>query len=449
VGEPAPGPLYPLLSILTAALVLTVIVLLWHAIVRLERWLRQRIERRSARVAVAKVVATVLTIVLITVIFDQVVLRGFLVAATSQADAVNSITPGRAFIPSSPMRSGGPGSLVSWDSIGADGKSFVFSGPGAARIRSVTGDQAAVDPIRLFAGVAKQRDLEATKNLVLAEMDRTRAFDRQAVLVLTSTSTGFINEWAAESFEYLLRGNTAIVSMQYSTLPSALGLLTAEQQPPKVARLLIDAVAARIAALPPDQRPKLYAGGESLGAYGGNGAFASPQDMLDKVDGALWTGTPSFTPMWRSLTDERAFGSTIVNPTIQGGEHIRFAGNAEELTQDQFGHRYGEWQAPRVVYLQHGTDPVVWWSTDLILTTPAWLDETSEPNTPMARMSWRPFVTFWQLTADMAMSNTVGAGFGHRYLETETVPAWAGILGLDPHADYTRIQGAIRVANEE
>ena len=119
----------------------------------------------------------------------------------------------------------------------------------------------------------------------------------QAILVVTSTSTGFVNEWAAESFEYLQHGDSAIVAMQYSTLPSALGLLTARDEPPKVGRLLFKAVAAKIASLPQDQRPKLYAGGESLGAYGGNGAFDSPDDMLAQVDGALWTGTPSFTDL--------------------------------------------------------------------------------------------------------------------------------------------------------
>ena len=101
-----------------------------------------------------------------------------------------------------------------------------------------------------------------------------------------------------------------------------------------------------------------------------------------------------------------------------------------------------------MVYLQHDSDPVVWWSTDLILNTPAWLDETRTPGTPMDYMSWMPFVTFWQVTGDMAMSNTVPGGYGHRYFETETVPAWAGIMGMDPNADYSRIEAAIKEANQ-
>jgi uncharacterized membrane protein len=66
----------------------------------------------------------------------------------------------------------------------------------------------------------------------------------------------------------------------------------------------------------------------------------------------------------------------------------------------------------------------------------------------MDYMSWMPFVTFWQVTGDMAMSNTVPGGYGHRYFESETVPAWAGIMGMDPNADYSRIEAAIKEANQ-
>jgi uncharacterized membrane protein len=448
VGEQPPGPLYPLASILTAIDVASLFLGIYHLFAMLTHWVTGRLERRVVRVAIARVVAVVVTVLAVVAVMDQVVIRGLLLAAREQADAVNAATPAGVFAPASPMRSGSLNSLVSWDSVGADGKTFLSSGPNAARISVVTRNDQAMEPIRLFASVDKVRNLENTKNLVLAEMDRTKAWDRSAILVITSTSTGFVNEWAAESFEYLLHGDSAIVTMQYSTLPSALGLLTARDEPPEVGRLLFKAVAARIASMPQGQRPKLYAGGESLGAFGGNGAFDSPEDMLAQVDGALWTGTPSFTDNHEILTSQRAFGSTVVNPTIQNGLHFRFASNAKELTADEYGHQLGVWNAPRVVYLQHDSDPVVWWSTDLILNTPEWLNETREPGTPMSYMSWMPFVTFWQVTADMAMSNTVPGGYGHRYFETETVPAWAGIFGMDPNADYSRIEAAIREANQ-
>ena len=126
--------------------------------------------------------------------------------------------------------------------------------------------------------------------------------------------------------------------MQYSTLPSALALITTRQQPPLVGRMLFDAVAAQVSARPEGTRPKLYAGGESLGAYGGNGAFDSPADMLSKLDGALWTGTPSFTDLHAGLTENRTYGSTTIDPTIDDGRHIRFAGDVPRLSADEYGH---------------------------------------------------------------------------------------------------------------
>ena len=138
----------------------------------------------------------------------------------------------------------------------------------------------------------------------------------------------------------------------------------------------------------------------------------------------------------------------MVNPVVNDGRHIRFAGNPSQLTADQYGHAFGTWQEPRIAYLQHNTDPVVWWSTDLLFTTPSWLAESREPGTPMSRMSWMPFVTFWQVTGDMAVANNVDGGYGHRYFETETVPAWAGVLGLSPASDYSRIEAAIKTANQ-
>lgn len=446
VGEPSPGPLYVPLSVLTGLLVLAAFIGIWHLISDLIHWLTVRIQRRVVRTAIARLVATVVTIAVVTVVMDQVVVRGLLLAAQTQANRVNAAVPTGVQAPTTPLRSGGPGSHVTWDSVGADGKTFLASGPHQAQIAQVTG-KPAQEPIRVFAATDATRSFEETAGQVVDELERTNAFSRKAILVVTSTSTGFVNEWAAESFEYLQHGDTAIATMQYSTLPSALGLLTARDEPPIVGALLFDAVAAEVAKRPEGERPKLYVSGESLGAYGGNGAFSSPDDMLAKVDGALWTGTPSFTPLHQTLTDERAFGSTTVNPTIDGGKHIRFAGNVSQLTHDQFGHVLDTWTSPRVVYLQHDTDPVVWWSPDLILHTPSWLDETVQPGTPMSYMSWWPFVTFWQVTADMAVSNSVPGGFGHRYLETETVPAWAGVLGMDPTADYSAVQAAIHQAN--
>ncbi len=447
VGQPTPGPFYPVLSVLAAIMVLAVFVLIFRLVAGLTHWLTPRIRRRVVRQVTARVIAAAVTVLIVGAVVDQVIIRGLLGAAEQQAERVDAHKPNGLAAPTTPLRSGGPGSLVPWSSIGSDGSTFVSSGPTQAQIKDATGGDAK-EPIRIFAAIDAGRSLEQTRDLALAEVDRTGALDRKAILVVTSTSTGFVNEWASASFEYLLRGDTAIVTMQYSTLPSALSPLTAQDQPPAVGKMLFDGVAARVQARPADRRPRLYAGGESLGAYGGNGAFSSAADLLAKVDGAVWTGTPSFTPLRDQLTTARAFGSTVTDPVIDNGAHIRFAASPKQLAATLYGQQLGPWQAPRVVYLQHDTDPVVWWSTDLILHTPRWLTETRPPGSPMSHMSWLPFVTFCHVTADMAMANTVPGGFGHRYFEGETVPAWAGVLGMPTDADYSGIEKAINAANE-
>jgi uncharacterized membrane protein len=45
-------------------------------------------------------------------------------------------------------------------------------------------------------------------------------------------------------------------------------------------------------------------------------------------------------------------------------------------------------------------------------------------------MSWYPFVTFWQVTVDLAFSVDVPDGYGHRY-ELANTDAWAAIVPPD------------------
>ena len=383
--------------------------------------------------------AALLVAGLVVFIGNDVLYHGFMNYAAAQAASLNTTTPDGRHAPTSRLRSGGPGSTESWKSLGRNGQAFVADGSSAATISAATG-RPAVEPIRVYAGLSGHDSLADTADAVVAELRRTRAFDRDVLAVITTTGRGWVDEWATSSIEYLTGGNSAVAAMQYSDLPSFVALLADRETPATAGRLLFDAVYQEWSRLPEGRRPRLVVGGESLGAYGGQAAFSSPDDMLRRIDGAVWVGTPNFTPLWRELTGSRHHGSPEIAPVVDGGRHVRFVTQPADLTQDIYGRVYGTWTGAHVVYAQHASDPVTWWSTDLLDTEPDWLRERAGRD--VNDMRWASFATFWQLTTDLLVANGTGPGHGHRYHE-ELVPSWAAALGLDPAADYSRVQNAI------
>ncbi len=402
------------------------------------RW--ARVGRRYVRPIIATPIAAVLIAGMVWIVSDSVVYRGFMEYTAREAAGINAAAPVGRTAPTSSLRSGGPGSAESWTSLGRNGQAFVADGSTPAAIAAATG-RPATEPIRVYAGLSGGRSLDQVAEAVVAELRRTGAFDREVLAVMTTTGRGWVDEWSASSIEYLTAGNSAIAAMQYSYLPSYVALLADRSTPAAAGRLLFAKVRAEWSRRPPGHRPKLVVGGESLGAYGGQAAFADVQDMLSTVDGAVWVGTPNFTPLWSGLTDHRQGGSPEVAPVIDSGTHIRFVTRPADLTQDIYGRSYGSWRTPRIVYAQHASDPITWWSTDLLTEEPDWLRERVGDDVNDTR--WAFFATFWQLTTDLTVANSTPPGHGHRYAE-ELVPAWAAVLGLDPSADFGTIEAAIR-----
>ena len=66
------------------------------------------------------------------------------------------------------------------------------------------------------------------------------------VAVGTTTGTGWINEAEADALEYMYNGNTAIVSMQYSFLPSWLSFLVDKENARQAGQALFEAVDALV-----------------------------------------------------------------------------------------------------------------------------------------------------------------------------------------------------------
>ncbi len=333
----------------------------------------------------------------------------------------DTLTPDDVVQPTSGLRSGGPGSLVTWDSLGREGRVFTGRGPTAEDISSFSG-VAAVDPIRIYSGYASAEDAEARAALAVRDLDRAGGFDRSSLLVVTTTGTGWVEPSSVGSFEYLTGGDSAIVAMQYSHLPSWLSFLVDQARAREAGRELFDAVYGRWSRLPADDRPDLYVFGESLGSFGGETAFSGEYDLANRTSGALFVGPPNFNPLYREFVDDREPGSPEVEPLYRDGRTIRFS----NLPRSAIPPEDRPWPDTRVLYMQHPSDPITWWSPDLILNRPDWL--TEPPGRDVSgSMRWVPFVTFWQVSADLALGFSSPAGHGHNF-SGEHVDGWLAVL---------------------
>ena len=146
------------------------------------------------------------------------------------------------------MVSGGLGSLVSWDSLSREGRRNVSTVLDARLIEQVMGEPAA-EPIRVYVGLESAPTEYERRDLVLRELQRTGAFERKLLLVISPTGSGYVNYVAVEAAEYMTRGNIASVTMQYSLRPSVLSLDRVAEGRLQY-RMLIDAIHNQLAERP-------------------------------------------------------------------------------------------------------------------------------------------------------------------------------------------------------
>jgi uncharacterized membrane protein len=378
-----------------------------------------RFGSRFVPAPVARAGGVLVVAVLVVMLIHGALYDGLLGAAEGTFATVDEGTNPGVVRPVDAERSGSPASPVPWETLGSEGRTFVAGGPTADEL-SAFGGAPAVTPIRVYAGRQSADSMREVAGLVVDELERTGAFDRAVLAVATTTGRGWVNARVAGSLEYMYGGDTAIAAMQYSFLPSPLAFIADRETPRLAGRELFEQVYAAWSSRPEGSRPQLVVFGESLGSYGGQDAFAGLQDMLTRTQGALWVGTPNFTEQWAEVTANRDEGSPERRPIVDGGDRARFLDQPEDLALP------GAWGRPRVVYLQHATDPITWWSTDLILRRPDWLAEPLGPGVNPT-MRWIPLVTFWQVTVDMVFAADVPPGRGHNF-GPDAVDAWAGIV---------------------
>ena len=232
--------------------------------------------------------------------------------------------------PTTPLRSGGPESLVSWQSLGHQGRIFIGGravGRGAREVQRRHGNR--TDP-RLRRAELRRRHQGDRRARRRANCSAPAGSNRAVVAVATTTGTGWINEAEASSLEYMYNGNTAIVSMQYSFLPSWLSFLVDKENARQAGQALFEAVDALVREMPEASRPKLVVFGESLGSFGGEAPFLSLNNLIARTDGALFSGPTFNNTIWTDLTANRDAGSPEWLPIYDKGENVRFAADADE-----------------------------------------------------------------------------------------------------------------------
>ena len=364
--------------------------------------------------------------------------------AISRANSVfqdlDNGTPTGISEPLTSLRSGSASSLVPWITLGRQGRTFVDTGPTPAEIDRFSrgfSEAPAMEPVRVYVGLKSLSSdslagsipspfaVRAEADLAVRELERTGAFRRKVLVVATTTGTGWLNPAMIDPLEYMYNGDTAVVALQYSYLPSWISFLVDKAPATEAGQDLFDAVYARWHSLPPGQRPRLVEFGESLGSFGGEAAFSGTDDLRDRTSGALWVGPTNSNALWGRFTAFRDPGSPPWRPVYQGGRTVRFGSAPSQLLSPESGG--GAWEHPRVVYLQNPSDPIVWWSWQLAFHQPDWLRGRRPPDVSPA-MHWYPLVTCWQVAADLALSTAVPPGHGHSYGVAQAAGAWASII---------------------
>ncbi|MCX5151027.1 alpha/beta hydrolase [Streptomyces sp. NBC_00320] len=365
----------------------------------------------------ARVVGWILVAALAWAAFSGLLLSGIVNAANEAFSLRDNETPEGVHQPTSMLRSGGPDSLVPWDSLGYQGRAFTGSGPSAQSIAAFT-HRTAQEPIRAYAGLQTSDDTETRAARAVADLERAGGFARKNLLVMTTTGSGWVDPAAVDSYEYLANGDAASVAIQYSYLPSWMSYLVDQSKAREAGRDLFDAVYDKWSKLPQDRRPRLFVAGESLGSFGGETAFSGEADLRNRTAGTLFAGPPNFNTLFRKFSDHRDAGSPEIEPVYREGRTVRFTDDptAGISPTDR------PWDGTRVLYLMHPSDPIVWWSPKLALSEPDWIGEHPGSDV-LGSMFWIPFVTFWQVTADLPFATGVPDGHGHTY-KASYVDAW-------------------------
>lgn len=419
VGAEYIDGLYMSLVLIVAAVIFVILISCAKFAVFVARRFK-RLFHKKLPLRLAILLGIFISTVIVYLIVSDVFINNFLKVADGYYGRRDHTAPERIDRPDSVERSGSPSSLIPWEEIGYQGRGFVGSGPSPADLEYFNHKTAKM-PIRVYAGLASAKTADERAKLVVDELKRTKAFDRKVLVVATPTGTGWLDPKAVDALEFMYNGDTAIATQQYSYLPSWISFLVDKERAREAGRAVYDAVIDEYNKLPEEKRPKLLVYGLSLGSFGSQAAFSGVNDISRSVNGALYVGTPNDTELWRNVTNNRDAGSPEWQPNYRGGQKARFASNRQDLID-----KSEAWSGTRILFQQHASDPVVWFSFDLPFHEPDWLKEPRGQGVSEATR-WYPVISFVQIGLDQALAGSAPVGYGHYYIDTTTY-AWASVL---------------------
>lgn len=337
-------------------------------------------------------------------------LTGLYWAGISKVGQANEkIDPGYAQPPTSPLVSGSADSLCPFEELGQQGRRYVTDVITPDLIEEAMGEPAVAHPVRVFVGFNQQPLYTSGRaEVALEEMERTGAYDRGTILLVSPTGTGWVDHTMIEAAEFFTRGDIATICIQYGRYPSFLSLQKVRAGRRQF-RNLVWGVRQRIRSMPEDQRPRVLVFGESLGAWASSDVIMKlGVDGLEHygVERALWFGMPQLA-RWSAAGLDRP-GQLTPEGTV--GVFDRWE-ELEQLTP-------AERDQLRIVQLSHDNDPITLMTPTLLYREPDWLGHPRGRNVPEGQR-WYPIVTGVQTMIDAAnaMRNSPGEfrSTGHDY----------------------------------
>jgi uncharacterized membrane protein len=325
--------------------------------------------------------------------------------------ANEKVEPAYATPPASPLVSGSADSLLPFSDLGQQGRRYVTDVVTPELIKEVMGEDAVAHPIRTYVGFNSEPIYQTGRaELALAELERTGAFDRSYLLLISPTGTGWVDHTLIETAEFLTRGDIATCAIQYGRYPSFLSVQKVTLGQGQF-RLLLWGIRQRLAERPPERRPRVLVFGESLGAW-----TSSDVVMFQGIEGfdhygidrALWVGLP-WLAKWSRSGMTRGSSDLVPQGTVAVFDRHE---QLQALSDDERARL-------RAVILSHDNDPIAVMGPELLVRRPEWLADGQRGRGVPDAMHWRPLITFIQTAMDAANAMVSVPGefgsFGHDY----------------------------------